>query len=141
MTVDKLLVCLEGVKKTGVNKWQARCPAHSDRTASLSIREVENGVVLAHCFAGCDFQEIMNATGLDASDLYPETTTHRSKPVRRPFAAIDALHAIAHESLIVLICASDTLAGKLLESDRERLVIAVERIQQANTACGVHHGR
>lgn len=46
-------------------KWQGksamcRCPAHSDSTASLSIRVGERAV-LFHCFAGCTAEAIMAA--------------------------------------------------------------------------------
>src|SRR5262245_22947372 len=30
--------------------WMARCPAHNDRTPSLSISEGDDGKVLVHCF-------------------------------------------------------------------------------------------
>jgi Toprim domain len=37
-----------------------RCPAHDDRTPSLSIRQGISGV-LVHCFAGCNPRDIMHA--------------------------------------------------------------------------------
>jgi hypothetical protein len=37
-----------------------RCPAHEDRSASLSWR-FANGKALLHCFAGCTFDEIRGA--------------------------------------------------------------------------------
>jgi hypothetical protein len=37
-----------------------RCPAHEDRSASLSWREAGD-IVLLHCFAGCTFDEIRGA--------------------------------------------------------------------------------
>ena len=40
------------------------CPAHEDRTPSLSISEGEDGKILLHCFAGCGFDEIISAAGL-----------------------------------------------------------------------------
>ena len=36
----------------------ARCPAHDDRTPSLSIRDVD-GKVLIHCHAGCDQKRVI----------------------------------------------------------------------------------
>ena len=50
MTIEDFLTRLDGVKRTG-RGWQAKCPAHDDRSPSLSIREGELGVLL-HCFAG-----------------------------------------------------------------------------------------
>lgn len=40
------------------------CPAHEDRTPSLSISEGKDGKILLHCFAGCGFDEIIGAAGL-----------------------------------------------------------------------------
>jgi hypothetical protein len=41
--------------------WLARCPAHEDRTPSLSIGIGRNGRILLHCFAGCSYQAIRTA--------------------------------------------------------------------------------
>ena len=39
--------------------YAARCPAHEDSTASLSIRETSDGVVLVKCFAGCSTEAVV----------------------------------------------------------------------------------
>ena len=36
----------------------AHCPAHEDRSRSLSYRWTEGGRLLLHCFAGCTWEEI-----------------------------------------------------------------------------------
>jgi hypothetical protein len=36
------------------------CPAHEDRTPSLSIRQGQHSI-LVHCFAGCDGGDVMRA--------------------------------------------------------------------------------
>lgn len=59
--VDYWLDRLEGVKRLGHHEWMAVCPAHNDRTPSLSIAEASDGTVLMHCFAGCDIHDIVNA--------------------------------------------------------------------------------
>src|SRR5690606_37511242 len=58
-------------KPAGAGEWKACCPAHDDRTPSLSISEGENGKVLLHCFAGCDVADVVAAMGLATSDLFP----------------------------------------------------------------------
>ena len=45
MSADVLLSILEGVKRTGPGRWMARCPAHGDKSPSLSIRELDDGRV------------------------------------------------------------------------------------------------
>ena len=37
-----------------------RCPAHSDRTPSLSLRQGDRGIIV-HCFAGCDPADVLRA--------------------------------------------------------------------------------
>lgn len=44
--------------------WIARCPAHDDNTPSLSIKKNGSGKWLFHCFAGCEFEEIIEAAAV-----------------------------------------------------------------------------
>jgi len=46
MTAERLLAKLEGVRRTRVDRWIARRPAHDDRRPSLAIRELEDGRIL-----------------------------------------------------------------------------------------------
>ena len=51
-------------------KMSARCPAHDDRVASLVATEGDDGRVLLHCHAGCEFTEIVQALGLEMKDVF-----------------------------------------------------------------------
>lgn len=51
------LTKLTGLKKTGTNRWVACCPAHDDKTASLSI-DLKDGKYLYYCHAGCDKKSV-----------------------------------------------------------------------------------
>lgn len=64
----------DGLKKAG-SGWSARCPAHEDRQASLSIGEGRDGRVLLRCFAGCDHKSILSALGLEERDLFNANAT------------------------------------------------------------------
>lgn len=141
MSAEILLSRLDRVKRTGPGRWQARCPAHDDKGPSLTVRELDDGRVLLHCFAGCDVHEVVAAAGLTLSDLFPERQV-RGKPERRPFPAADVLRAVAFEAIVVMVSASSLLSGEAFgPADRERLGLAVNRIQAALTAAGVdHHG-
>jgi hypothetical protein len=131
---ETLLSRLERVKQTEPNSWLACCPAHDDMHASLSIRETSEGKTLVHCFAGCSVHEVVNAIGMDISDLFPPRESY-GKPERRPFPAMDALRGIAFEALVVSAAASALLAGHpFTQADRERLSIAATRIQSALSA-------
>lgn len=135
MTADMLLVKLDGVKRTGQDRWLARCPAHGDKRASLSIREAESGAVLVHCFAGCSVSEIVGTVGLELSDLFPprhDDAARGGKPERRPFPAADILRAVSFETMIVSLAAAQLAKGKpLTAEDNERLKIAAARLQAA----------
>lgn len=73
-TTDKILSRLSGVRKSG-SGWLARCPAHEDRNASLSLKITPEGRLLAHCFAGCTFEEIRLALGLSGEHFFPSSRT------------------------------------------------------------------
>ncbi len=44
----------------GDYKFSACCPAHNDRTPSLSVTDI-TGKILVRCFAGCTQEEVINA--------------------------------------------------------------------------------
>ena len=65
MTAETIAKALGG-RKAG-SGWSARCPAHDDRTPSLSLRDTGDGKVLVRCHAGCDQDEViahLKANGL-----------------------------------------------------------------------------
>lgn len=51
-----------GGRRSGAG-WSARCPAHQDRSPSLSIGESASGRLLLHCHAGCSFERVIAALG------------------------------------------------------------------------------
>ena len=141
MTADALLSLLDHVKRTGQGRWQARCPAHEDRSPSLSIRELGDGRVLVHCFSGCDVYSVLSAVALNIASLFPPRAIEYGRPERQPFPAADVLRCIAFEALVVATAGSSFLSGiPFSQTDRERLMVAVTRIQEALTAAGVKHG-
>lgn len=69
---------LPGYRLTGTRQWEARCPAHNDRKASLAIGLGDDGRVLLKCFAGCSLEQIARETGIDVKDLFPVNGGHSS---------------------------------------------------------------
>lgn len=139
MSAEVVISRLDAVKQTGSGRWLARCPAHEDRHASLSIRELEDGRVLIHDFAGCHVDEVLSAIGMSVSDLFPprEAVRYGRQP-RSGIHPMDALAALAHEARIVFLAARAVeTGGSLNEEDHARLGIAVGRI---SAALGVVHG-
>ncbi len=129
MNAAALLDRLEKVRQTGPGRWVACCPAHDDRSPSLSIRETEDGTILIHDFAGCDAQSILAALGLSLGDLFPDRLKHHAKSIRRRVPLCDLVALLDHESLIVALIGIDMLANKTIDADDwNRLVTAVRRI-------------
>jgi hypothetical protein len=124
---------LNSVRRTGEGRWVARCPSHDDRRPSLSVRELDDGRVLLHCFAGCNIHEVLTATGLTINDLFPERSASDSiRHEARPFNAIDVLRCVVSESLLVAVSAANLAQGAVLtDADRERLMVAASRLQRA----------
>ena len=59
---------MRGVKQAGTG-YMARCPAHDDRCASLSVASGKEGRVLLYCQAGCKTADVAAAIGLPMAGL------------------------------------------------------------------------
>ena len=81
---DDVLTRFPDAKKDGAG-WAARCPAHEDRKASLSIGTGDDGRVLLHCHAGCTLDAILSAVQLEARDLFAETTPAKTIVATYPY--------------------------------------------------------
>ncbi len=58
--IDWIAKQLGKATRTG-NGWLCLCPAHDDHHPSLSLSLSEDGTLLAHCYAGCSFPDILSA--------------------------------------------------------------------------------
>lgn len=65
---ENIVSRLQVVKRDGYSV-MARCPAHQDAKASLSVR-IGSRLISINCFAGCTGQDIMVSIGLGLQDLY-----------------------------------------------------------------------
>ena len=138
MSAEALLSHLEAVRETGKGQYLARCPAHDDRSPSLSIRDTDDGRVLIHCFAGCETEDILTAVGMVFSDIMPERigTEHTYKRNPNWIPAKDALATLDHESLVVAIIGADFLEHKEIDNEIwDRLGAAVQRINTTRAMC------
>lgn len=81
MNLSEFLSRLKGVTKGSGNQYYAKCPAHEDQHASLSVSEGDDGRILLKCHVGCTPQEIVSELGLTINDLFSDDkTAPASKP-------------------------------------------------------------
>jgi hypothetical protein len=129
--IDKVLDRLEGVRQSGEFRWMALCPAHKDRSPSLSIRETDDGRVLINDFGGCGACDVLAAIGLQMSDLFDKPLAHHLPPVRGGFSARELLLLTSHEATVVALLASDAQIRPLSPDEFQRLARAASRLGQA----------
>ena len=129
MTAEIIARALGG-RKVGQG-WTARCPAHDDRSPSLSIREADDGKILLHCWSGCDPEAILTAIGLTWRDLYPDrwreaearTLAHGHRRLKKSLGEITQQDYARH---VVAIAQADVEAGKVLSlHDRATVDLAM----------------
>lgn len=142
---ERLLSRLERVRKCG-RGWIARCPAHEDKTASLSVTAGDDGRVLLHCFAGCSAADVVAAAGLEIADLFirkpradmtfAERAALREHARQAQWKA--ALNVLGLEAKVVIIAGRQIKQRKPLnDEDEQRLDVALQRIDDARgVLCG-----
>lgn len=135
MAIEHITSRLEKVKQTGRGQYQACCPAHEDKSPSLSLRELEDGRVLVHCFGGCSPVQVMDAIDLKLSDLFEEPLADRIKPLYMATAEKKKLRKIVDEAQacrLRLDVANDMRAQgiKLTQKDLQDETAAYKRYRE-----------
>lgn len=139
---------LVNARRIGTGKWQARCPAHEDRSPSLGIAEGEDGRILLRCWAGCATADIVKALGISLRDLFagePATSQQMAVLVAERKARDDLERQererdrAARDRVWKLEHIRDALGAKLARSPDDlelgRLFhLACERVQEAEMA-------
>lgn len=135
MNVEDFLSRLEKVKRTGKGSWLARCPAHMDKSPSLSVGVGDDGRILIRCFAECGAEAVVAAVGLEMSDLYPDKPITGDRAPAMRFPAADVLAAVADELMIIEVISCDLERGlPIKQDDYDRLHIAIGRVISAKEA-------
>ncbi len=94
--VRRALEDLGPVKARG-DDLTACCPAHEDRSPSLSVKGID-GQVLVYCHAGCETADVVAGLGLSMADLFdnPKGITYRYDNGREVFRTPDKRFRQAH---------------------------------------------
>lgn len=125
---QKLLNRLEKVRDRGQDRYLACCPAHDDRSPSLSIKECDDGRLLVHCFAGCPVADVLEAVGLGMGDLFPESMRSNHMPSLPHWKRERLLATADHERTVLACMRADAANG--LSVDAERAAKAKERLRK-----------
>lgn len=107
--IEKLLPRLQKVRQIKPDQWTACCPAHDDKTPSMSIKECPDGTLLIKDWSGCTAYEVVAAVGLEMHDLFPGG--HASS--RRPRVSQDE---VTEAYLTVAIAKGCRSRGEVLTS-------------------------
>ena len=125
--LNDILPRLDKVRQVGSDRYMACCPAHDDKTPSMTITDTGDKV-LVHCFAGCSTAEIIDAMGAKWKDLYPEDTDfYRSFADMPKLPEPDPLRV---EENICLIAQSKIERGEELSMEEQaRVEVAIENVR------------
>ena len=136
MNAADFLYRLDSLRSRGPGQWSARCPAHADKSPSLSIRDAGSRILL-HDFGGCEPEEIVAALGLELKDLFTDTPVLPGQwPTLKP-QKLDLVAVGFHFELAaldrrlradcVLKAATNFNCDELSEPQRHRLMNAIAR--------------
>src|SRR6266540_381329 len=77
-----LILTKTRAKKQGAG-WQGHCPAHKDKSPSLSIDQGADTRILLKCHTGCDIDSICLALGITQADLFPPKQKQTKQATQR----------------------------------------------------------
>ncbi|WP_089169014.1 DUF927 domain-containing protein [Azotobacter chroococcum] len=125
--LDLLLSRLQGVRQHG-ERHVACCPAHQDKSPSLSLSRGQGGRVLVHCHAGCETRDVLAAVGLELKDLFPDNLSREQRQQYRR----EQLEKERYFERLIVESGNGALAKgtELSGEDVARMALAQERIER-----------
>ena len=131
MDVRTILSRLGSVRKNG-KQWMAKCPAHPDKSPSLSIREGSDSILM-NCFAGCETEQVVAAIGLTMADLFYDSPTERGYRNDQPRMTLhDAVQCLSADFGMIALLTAEWLEGKKPDEETfKRGALAAKRIDAA----------
>lgn len=125
--IDDILSRLSKVKPAGNGKWTACCPAHDDRSPSLSVKECDDGKILIKCWAGCQTEEIMKSIGMKMIDLAPPSLKGQCRDASKQKHSAREIERCKD---ILMICEETRKAGdRLTPREMEMERVAWEKLR------------
>lgn len=121
--LDSVLGALPDARRSG-SGWTARCRAHEDRQASLSIAAGTSRDVVLTCFTGCQPDDIIRALGLAA---FPSQGGSMPTPgTEPPISSLSDARACVGAGLAAL----DTVVDWVAQRGHDDLARALRRRTQ-----------
>ena len=131
--IELILSRLEKVSSNnGGGRYKALCPAHADRSPSLSICEGDDGRVLLHCFSGCRAEVIVSSVNLTMAELFCVVTGSKRPPLVPGVSRRELHTAIEFEKTILFMAKADETKGRCISTnDSQRAQLALQRVAKA----------
>ena len=132
--IDTLLSRLQKVRPAGNNRWTACCPAHDDKTPSLTVTQARDKVLI-HCFSGCLPEEVIAATGLSWGDMFEDefqAANQGAVSSRKNLPPVDPLRV--DENILLIAREALSKGDSLSVEDQARAELAYERVKGARNA-------
>jgi hypothetical protein len=118
MRAEQIAHELGGARRNGNGWWSTRCCCHEDKNPSLSLRDGDNGTLIVHCFANCDYRDILaelRRRGLDDRRRDFKPIRKASPPPKRTDSPKDRHSDFAGQIWRESVHPSGTLAEKYLK--------------------------
>lgn len=112
LDAESIASALQKPKRAGLGKYVACCPAHDDKTPSLSIQDASDRV-LVHCHAGCSQEEVIDR-------LRDLGLWHKPSPKRIAFQKSKSLTDEIRFNQILLALATQEAQEGVVHSEFER---------------------
>ena len=119
MRTEEILDRLQKVKSCGSGKWKACCPAHEDKSPSLSIKQTDEGNTLIKCWSGCFTADIVESIGLQMNDLFYESSAIDKSDYKKK----QLIRDLKNSQLFIAIYDATALAGDVItKEDTEQYI-------------------
>lgn len=97
--LQKILTATRAKPNQGGNGWKGHCPAHKDKSPSLSIDRGRNGGIILNCHTKCHIDSICAALNITQADLFPPKQTQTKQSTQgKPTYTIDKVYDYKDES-------------------------------------------
>jgi hypothetical protein len=115
-------------RRIGKGKWMAKCCAHDDKAASLSITEMSFRNTRLHCFSGCTQKAVLDALGLVWADILGERDVTRE--MRGRWKDEQRLHDLEHNaSIFLLLQVTDKKKRRYWEAAERNTGVRIEALR------------